>query len=83
MPEGIPLCEIDGVWTNGHLRFDPASKGWEVRLASSGTDAEPVGRISWHWYWQEWVLRTADGYAFAHECLSDIARFCQDRNKEK
>lgn len=89
MPEGTPLTQVNGLWTNGHLRFDPIvpsiwppRPGWDIRLASSRADAEPVGRIRWHGLWREFVLRTAEGYVFAHDCLSDIAQFCRDRNAE-
>lgn len=85
--EGIPLTQVNGLWTNGHLRFDPIvpsiwppRPGWDIRLASSKVDAEPVGRIRWHGLWREFVFRTTEGYVFAQDCLSDITQFCRDRN---
>jgi hypothetical protein len=79
---GIPLTQIDGVWTNGHLRFDPAIRGWRIRLASSSPRAKPVGKILWHVMWIEYVFHTSGGYCFAPDCLADIAQFCRDRTAE-
>jgi hypothetical protein len=89
MLEGMPLTEVSpGVWSNGHLRFDPLEgkiaqrPAWEIRLASSGQDAMSVGQIRFHGLWREYVLFTSAGYVFACDCLQDIAQFCRDRTKE-
>lgn len=89
MLEGTPVTEISPrTWSNGHLRFDPMEGkiaqrlAWEIRLASSDTEAMPVGQIRYHGLWREYVLFTSQGFIFACDCLRDIAQFCEDRTEE-
>lgn len=82
---GHALREIaPGIWSNGHLRFDPVTRGrrraFEIRMASASTASPPVGHIRFNPIWREFVLLTRADQVFAHDCLDDIAALLRRLN---
>ena len=82
--KAIPLQEVNGVWTNGHLRFDPVGHyRWDVHLVGDSMDARPVARVRWNGVFGEFVMFTQEGYVFGWDCLNDISDFIQYQNDNR
>ena len=83
--KAIPLQEKNGVWTNGHLRFDPAPGRyrWDIRLAADSFDAQPVAHVRWNGVFGQFVMFTREGYIFGWDCLNDISDFIQYQNDNR
>ena len=82
----IPLQEKDGVWTNGHLRFDRAGNRpyrWDIRLMGDSIDSTPVAHVRWNGVFGEFVMYTREGYIFGWDCLNDISDFIQYQNDNR
>lgn len=83
---GHALIEIaPGVWSNGHLRFDPVTRGrrraWEVRMASASAMSPPIAHIRFNPIWREFALLTRADQVFAHDCLNNIAALLRRLNE--
>jgi hypothetical protein len=82
--KAIPLTEVrPGLWSNGHLRFDPGKKplSWDIRL--EGRDGVPVAHVRWNGVFGEFIMYTREGYIFGWDCLNDISDFIQYQNDNR
>lgn len=52
---------------------------WLVR----GSDTRGLGHIEWYARWRQYVFAPYGGSVLNRGCLTDLARYCDERTKEK
>lgn len=71
------MIELKSKWM---VATSTAANGWEIVNKKSG---DRLGYIEYYKPWREWVFGPQPGCYFSTACLSDLARFLEELNKEK